>query len=171
MSKSVEKKSGWSIRRVFREIIVGLLILFVVSETVSYLRRPDLDSQRLPGIEVKLLNGSRFKAPKGKPLLIYFWGSWCPICKLESPNIQRISKKYDVLTIAVNSGESDKIQSYMNKYQLDFNVLNDQEGIWAKRFKVDVFPTIFIYDAKGELRFTEVGYTTTAGLLARMGML
>ncbi len=27
---------------------------------------------------------------------------------------------------------------------------------------------MYIYDAKGELRFTEVGYTTTAGLFARL---
>ena len=169
--KEAGKKSGWSIRKILKEIVIGLLILFVVSETISYFRRPDLDSQRLPVIEAKLLDGSHFEIPKGKPLLIYFWGSWCPICKLEAPNIQRISKKYEVLTIAVNSGDDNKIQSYMNKYQLDFNVLNDQDVVWAKRFKVEVFPTIFIYDAKGELRFTEVGYTTTAGLLARMGIL
>jgi thiol-disulfide isomerase/thioredoxin len=167
----MEKKPGWSVRKIAKEIIIGLLILFVASEVISYLRRPDLESQRLPAIKAKLLNGSRFEVPKGKPLLIYFWGSWCPVCKLEAPNIQRVSKKYDVLTIAVNSGGKDKIQSYMNKYQLDFNVLNDQDGVWAKQFKVDVFPTIFIYDSEGELRFTEVGYTTTAGLLARLAIL
>jgi len=167
----MEKKPGWSVRKIAKEIIIGLLILFVASEVISYLRRPDLESQRLPVIKAKLQNGSRFEVPKGKPLLIYFWGSWCPVCKLEAPNIQRVSKKYDVLTIAVNSGGKDKIQSYMNKYQLDFNVLNDQDGVWAKQFKVDVFPTIFIYDSEGELRFTEVGYTTTAGLLARLAIL
>jgi thioredoxin-related protein len=51
---------------------------------------------------------------------------------------------------------------------LDFNVLNDRGGVWSKKFKIEVFPTTFIYDAKGTLRFTEVGYMTTAGLLARL---
>jgi thioredoxin-related protein len=56
----------------------------------------------------------------------------------------------------------------MKKHQLHFKVLNDYDGSWAKRFNVTVFPTTFIYDSSGELRFSEVGYTTTAGLLARM---
>ena len=158
-------------KKIAKEIVIGVLILFVVSNIISYLRRPDLDSQHLPKIEAKLLDGSRFEISKAKPLLIYFWGSWCPICKHESPNIQYLSEKYEVLTIAVNSGDNDKLTSYLKEHQLHFKVLNDREGEWAKRFKVEVFPTIFIYDAEGELRFTEVGYTTTAGLLARLGML
>jgi thioredoxin-related protein len=56
----------------------------------------------------------------------------------------------------------------MNKYELNFRVLNDREGKWASKFKVEAYPTTFIYDAKGKLKFTEVGYTTTAGLLARL---
>ena len=56
----------------------------------------------------------------------------------------------------------------MQKNELSFNVFNDREGAWTTEFKIEVYPTTFIYDAKGELRFTEVGYTTTAGLLARL---
>ena len=56
----------------------------------------------------------------------------------------------------------------MQENELYFNVLNDKEGTWAAAFKIKAYPTTFIYDTKGELRFTEVGYTTTAGLLARL---
>jgi len=38
----------------------------------------------------------------------------------------------------------------------------------SRQFKVSAFPTDFIYDTKGKLYSTDVGYTTTAGLLARM---
>ena len=56
----------------------------------------------------------------------------------------------------------------MQEHALNFKVLNDADGAWAKKFKIEVYPTTFIYDAKGKLRFTEVGYTTTVGLLARL---
>ena len=56
----------------------------------------------------------------------------------------------------------------MQEKGLSFKVLNDKDGEWGRVFKIEVFPTTFIYDAKGELRFTEVGYTSTAGLLARL---
>ncbi len=160
----------WNPRKITKEIVVGLLILFVVSQVLNYLRKPELPSEKLPSIQGALLDGSHLELPKGKALIIHFWGTWCPICKVESPNIQSVSEKYEVLTIVVNSGSDENIKAYMRERQLNFKVLNDREGKWAKQFDVEVFPTTFIYDTKGERRFTEVGYTTTAGLLARMAI-
>lgn len=102
--------------------------------------------------------------------MIHFWATWCPTCKLEASNIEAVSKAYDVLTIAVNSGSDAKIKSYMKERDLTFRVINDVDGKWAKQFHVEAYPTTFVYDASGELKFTEVGYTSTAGLLARLKM-
>ncbi len=164
---------NWNIKKILKEIAITLFMIFVVSNVMSYLRKPALESNVLPQMEVKLLDGTAFsgKAIEGKPVIIHFWATWCPTCKLEAANIQSISEKFTVLTIAVQSGDDREIEAYMKDNGLRFNVLNDADGIWAKKFKVEAYPTTFIYDGKGELRFTEVGYTTTAGLLARLGLL
>jgi len=158
----------WKIRSTIKEITIALVLLFIVSQLISYIRAPDLGSNQLPQIKATLIDGTTFSTRKGKPLLIHFWAISCPACKLEAPNIETVSKEYDVLTIAVNSGSDEAVRTYMKEHGLDFNVLNDRDGVWSKKFKIEVFPTTFIYDAKGTLRFTEVGYTTTAGLLARL---
>lgn len=145
--------------------------VFILTNIISYVRKPELVQTRLPNIEAVLLDGSQFKVEEGKPLVIHFWATWCPTCKLEAPNIETVSKKYEVLTIAVNSGDDKKIKTYLKERGLTFKVLNDSDGKWARQFKVEAFPTTYIYDGQGELRFTEVGYTTTAGLLARLGFL
>ena len=164
---------NWKLKKIVKEIVIALLMIFVVSNVMSYLRKPTLESNALPQIEVKLLDGSAFssKAIEGKPIIIHFWATWCPTCKLEAGNIQSVSEKYTVLTIAVQSGDDRKIESYMKKNGLNFKVLNDVDGVWAKKFKVEAYPTTFIYDSKGELRFTEVGYTTTSGILARLKLI
>ena len=158
----------WKIRSTIKEITIILVLMFIMSNIISYIRAPDLGSSQLPKIEAKLVDGSTFSARKGKPLIIHFWAISCPACKLEAPNIETVSRRYDVLTIAVNSGSDEEVQTYMQENGLHFKVLNDREGAWATEFKIEVFPTTFIYDAKRKLRFTEVGYTTTAGLLARL---
>ena len=145
--------------------------VLILTNIISYMRKPELVQTRLPNIEAVLLDGSQFKVEEGKPLVIHFWATWCRTCKLEASNIERVSKKYEVLTIAVNSGDDKKIKTYLKERGLTFKVLNDSDGKWARQFKVEAFPTTFIYDGQGELRFTEVGYTTTAGLLARLGFL
>ena len=153
---------------ILKEIAIAALLMIILSNIISYLRSPELSSTHLPKIEVQLLDGSHFSVEKGKPLFLHFWALWCPTCKLEAANIEALSKKYNVLTIAVNSGNKAKIEAYMQAHQLTFKVLNDYDSSWAKRFKVEAFPTTFVYDAEGILRFTEVGYTSTAGLLARL---
>jgi thiol-disulfide isomerase/thioredoxin len=160
-------RKKWNIRPIAKEIIIALVLLFVLSNIISYIRKPELLSTQLPQIEVQLVDGSTFKVQKGKPLLLYFWADWCPACKLQSSNIEFVSQKYNVLTIAVNSGSNEEIKAYMQEHKLSFKVINDKDGVWAKEFNIEAYPTTFIYNAKGKLKFTDVGYTTTAGLLAR----
>ena len=160
-------RKKWNIRSTFKEIIIALVLLFVLSNIISYIRQPELGSNQLPKIEAQLLDGSQFSVAEGKSLMIHFWAVWCPTCKLEASNIEFVSQQYNVLTIAVNSGSDEKVKAYMQENGLTFNVINDVDGAWAKQFKVETYPTTFIYNAKGKLKFTDVGYTTTAGLLAR----
>jgi len=161
----------WNFKSIAKEAVIVTVMIFILSNIISYVRSPKLSSSKLAQIDVLLLDNSQYSPKAEKPLVLHFWATWCPTCKLEASNIETVSKNYEVLTVAVGSGDDAKVQSYINKYKYNFKVLNDSEGKWAKQFNVEAYPTTFIYDSKGELRFTEVGYTTTAGLLARLKLI
>jgi len=156
--------------RILREIAIFFFVLWIGSTAVSWWRAPRLDSRTLPKLSGKCIDGTPVDTAQlgGKPILIEFWGTWCPVCRRQAPNIARVARKYPVLTVAVNSGSDAKIRQYLKKEGISYPVLNDPYGQIAARFKVKVYPTVFIYDSRGRLKFTEVGYTTTAGMLARM---
>jgi len=154
-----------------KELFIGAVLIFIVSNIISYVRKPVLDSNTLATLNVTLIDGSQYSLKKGKLLLVHFWATWCPTCRLEASNIETVSGKYEVLTIAVNSGDNATIQTYMHDRDLHFRVVNDNKGTWARQFHVEAYPTTFIYDTKGNLRFTEVGYTSTVGLLGRLKMI
>ncbi len=158
--------------RIFREIALFAFVLWITSTAMSWWRAPRLESTTLPHITGTLIDGSYFDSEKskGKPLMIEFWGTWCPVCKQQAPNVSSVAKKYNVLTIAVNSRSDEDIQKWLEEHNVIYPVLNDPSGKWAARFKVPAYPTTFVYDSEGKLKFTEVGYTTTAGLLTRMKM-
>jgi len=159
-------------KKIAKEIAIGVLILFIVSNVISYLRKPALQDEVLPLNTFQTIDGKQFdfQSYRGKPLLIHFWATWCPVCKMETANIERVSKKYQVVTIAVQSGNDSEIKAFLKEKEASFAVINDREGELSKRFSVEVFPTTFIYNSKGKLVFSEVGYTTTAGLLTRMAV-
>lgn len=161
----------WNFKSIAKEVVIVGLIVFILSNIIGYIRKPELVSTQLSQIKVQLLDGSEYRVQEGKPLVLHFWALWCPACKFEAPNIETVSKQYEVLSIAVNSGSDTALNNYMKEKNLTFKVLNDHEGTWSSKFKVKAYPTTFIYDGKGELRFTEVGYTTTAGLLTRLKLI
>ncbi len=153
-----------------KELLFTSLLLIVVANALSLFRAPKLADNTLPQISTLLSNKELYSTldTQGKPLLIHFWATWCPTCKLEAANIQSISEHYNVLTIAVKSGSDKKINAYLKEHDLNFKVINDQEGILAEQFSVPAYPTTFIYDTDGKLSFSEVGYTSTFGLYLRM---
>jgi len=161
-----------NLKSIAKEIAIAGMLIFILSNIISYVRSPDMSSTQLPQMEIQLLDGSQYSVKEGKPLVVHFWATWCPTCKLEAANIETVSHDdYEVLTIAVNSGSDGVLNAYMKEKGFTFKVLNDKDGTWVKQFRVEAYPTTFIYDSKGKLKFTEVGYTTTVGLLARLKMI
>ncbi len=158
--------------KLIREIAIFVFVIWVASTAISYFRAPKLDSDTLPHIKGKLIDGTLFDSDKlqGEPLMIEFWGTWCPVCKQQAPNVATVAKNYNVLTIAVNSRDDDHITRWLRENKVSYPVLNDISGKWATRFKIPAYPTTFFFDSNGKLKFTEVGYTTTAGMIARLKM-
>ncbi|HHD78791.1 MAG TPA: redoxin domain-containing protein [Epsilonproteobacteria bacterium] len=160
----------WNAKKILKEMAIGAVAVFILSNIISYVRKPNLESNILPTQTFELIDGTTYTPQKGKPLLIHFWATWCHVCSLEAANVQNVSEKYEVLTVAVQSGSTENIKAKMKKEGVSFRVVEDPQGLLAGQFKVSAYPTDFIYNAKGKLQSTDVGYTTTAGLLARMKM-
>ena len=158
---------GW-----MKELLIGGAIIFAITLLVNWLRAPQPPDTEIPALEGVTLRGVPVNKVivRGAPLMIHFWGTWCPVCRQEADNIGRVARHYPVLTVAVNSGSAAEIESWMKRKGVDYPVLNDPSGNLARRFNVEIFPTTFIYDSGGKLKFVETGYSTTLGLLARMKM-
>lgn len=154
-------------KKYIKEIALFIIILTVAANVVSFYKSMDLNKQKLQNMSITLLDGTNYTHPDDKPLIVHFWATWCPTCKIEASNIQSISKDYEVLSVVVNSGENEEIEDYMDKNGFDFRVYSDANGFLAKEFNIAAYPTTFIYDKEKNLIFSEVGFTSTLGLYIR----
>ncbi len=124
-----------------------------------------------PALAGQTLAGTAYTLPAhpGKPVLVHFWATWCPICREDQGSIAAIARdRGDVVTVAMQSGNADEIARYARQQHIDFPVINDPDGALAQRWGVTAVPASFIIGPDGTVRFIEVGYTTGPGLRLRL---
>jgi len=123
-----------------------------------------------PALAGELLDGKpvSLAAFAGRPVLVHFWATWCPICRAEQGSIDALARDVPVITVAMQSGDRDAVVQHLRKEELSFPVLNDPAGEIAAQWGVRAVPASFIVDGAGQIRFLEIGYTTGVGLRLRL---
>ncbi len=161
-AKSIKRRMlGWGLEILLLLMVVYLLHLWQTRDTVAG-EAPSLSGQTLSGDQFNLQN------LRGQPAVVHFWATWCPVCQLENGTINDLNADYPLITVAMQSGSDTTIQAYLDENDLSFPVISDPDGYLAARWGVRGVPTTFILDGDGNIRFTEVGYTTGFGLRARI---
>jgi len=93
----------------------------------------------------------------GQVTIINFWATWCPPCVEEIPSLNRLTKKMSGLPvelISINYAEDKKtIIDFMKKVNVDFPVLLDKEGDFAKKWNVITYPSTFVIDKQGNIKY------------------
>lgn len=147
---------------------LGLLVLFVIV-LEAYLTH-DAVRGEAPPIEGSTLSGEAFTLDslQGKPAVVHFWATWCPVCELEQGMIDALSRDHPVISIAMQSGEAEEVIRYLNEQGVDYPVINDQQGSIARLYGVRGVPASFVLDSSGEVRFVTRGYTSGWGMRMRL---
>lgn len=110
-------------------LIVGFSAgVFVFGHKVPVANKLPTVSEPLPDALLKGLDGRDVKLSdfRGKPLIINFWTSWCPLCTDELRQLVFAQKEFSekILVIAINRGESsEQIQSVSQKLGIDSSLL------------------------------------------------
>ncbi|AXI08361.1 redoxin domain-containing protein [Oceanobacillus sp. 143] len=116
---------------------------------------PDFEIQSLDGERVKL------KDLRGKRVMLNFWATWCPPCRVEMPDMQKLHENEDIIVLAVNLTDSEMSQNdittFVNEFGLTFPVGLDKSGEISKLYKINPIPTTFMIDSDGIIRFKLFG--------------
>lgn len=114
-----------------------------------------------PDIVVPLADGSgaiRLADYRGRPVWLNFWGSWCPPCRAEFPDIQAAYSEFlapnGVALLAISLDEpADAAASYAARNHATFTILSDPDRRYTGRaYPIANFPTHILIDRDGIVR-------------------
>lgn len=98
---------------------------------------------------------------KGKNVYLNFFATWCPPCRAEMPDIEKMYQKYkdkDFVVLAVNLGEDrDTVKSFIKENGYSFRVLLDSEQSVGQQYATTAIPVSVFIDKNGNVVSKRVG--------------
>lgn len=119
---------------------------------------PDFTLKTLEGNTVRL---SDFRGKK--VVLINFWATWCPPCRLEMPTMQQIyteyrDKGFEILAVNIEVDARKEISDFVKELRLTFPILLDPDMKITRKFHIIGLPVSVLIDRQGVVRAKEIGY-------------
>ncbi|WP_172373668.1 peroxiredoxin family protein [Sporosarcina jiandibaonis] len=130
-----------------------------------------LDKNKLaPDFKLTTLTGETVSLSdyKGKTVILNFWASWCPPCRVEMPYMENYyeenkdSENVEILAVNMTKTERGggdkigKVQGFVDELELTFPILLDEAGDVMKLYQVMAYPTTYIINPDGIITDVEI---------------
>jgi peroxiredoxin len=121
-----------------------------------------------PPFSLEDLSGNKVSLSdfQGRPVLLNFWASWCPPCRSEMSELQRVyaaQGEDGLVVLGVNTLYQDDIndvKKFVTEQQLTFPILLDSEGAVAVAYRVSTLPTSVFVGRDGKIHLIQIGQMT-----------
>ena len=117
---------------------------------------PDFSAKDIDGQEVTL------SGLKGKVVLLDFWATWCPPCRVEVPHLIEIQrtfadKRFVLLSVSLDR-DLQAARKFVADKEMDWVHIIDWEAgrSIAEKYQVSYIPSTFIIDRQGKLAATQL---------------
>jgi thiol-disulfide isomerase/thioredoxin len=109
---------------------------------------------------------------RGKVVLVEFWGTWCPPCRLTVPALCRLYQFYkpaglEVIAVHTSTEKPEEVRKFADEFHVPYPIGIDtpqesEGGASAAAFGVQGYPTAFLVDHTGKVHPIERGRLTEA---------
>lgn len=111
-----------------------------------------------PDFALKTLDGKNLKLSdlRGKAVVLNFWATWCPPCKVELPWFVDLQKQYgpnglQIVGISEDEGGKEKVAAFVKEMGVNYTIAVDDDSVSQKYGDVEDLPTTFYIDRNGKI--------------------
>ncbi len=112
---------------------------------------------------------------RGKIVVLNLWASWCPPCRAEMPDLDRLYRSYakrGVVVVGVDQGESlDRARAFATSLGISYPVLVDDAQQYGRVYAALGLPTTIVIDRAGNVKQGYDGILTYAQMQAAVAPL
>ena len=131
----------------------------------------DLKPHPAPVWELKDIDGKSVASTNysGKVVLLTFWATWCPPCRLEVPGLISLQRKYasagfTVLGISLDETGAKVVKPFLQEYAINYPVAIGDDKITGAFGGVEAIPKTFVIDRQGTIVAGFLGLTSEVDL-------
>jgi len=145
-----------------KKIILSLMVM-ISAVFAAPTMAPDFSLTTTTGNKVSLDGYLK----SGKPTLVYFTASWCPVCAKNWPSINSVYKEYkdtvNFIAISIDPTDTNEVLNKLAaRHNLEFPMVSGQPKLMVD-FGVRGQATTIMVNKKGEITFMERGHMTLDG--------
>ena len=169
-----------------RKLVTNAMWAAVTLGIAAYALRPAIGNQfgsvkpaheRTSGLSLELstLQGDTWSLAnyRGKVVLVNFWATWCPPCRIETPDLVATHRKFagegfTVVGVTLDETPAEAVPPFIQRYSIPYPILLPSEEVGAE---ISTLPTSMLIDAQGRVARTYVGIVTESALQRDVGTL
>ncbi len=162
-------------QRWFNRIEIGLWVLaagaLLYHLTPAAPPQPMREGSTAPSFSVHTLRGEEvdLASLRGRVVLVNFWATWCPPCRLEIPGFQSVYEDYKdrgftVVGLSTDQGGESDVRAFIQQHGISYPIAMAPRAVMREYGGIDLLPQSFLIDRKGKVRKMVTGVFSEAVL-------
>jgi thiol-disulfide isomerase/thioredoxin len=128
---------------------------------------PDFTATTLDGRTVRLAE------LRGKVVVLDFWATWCPPCRAMIPHERELVQKYagkPLVFLGISADDdANGLHGFLRANGMTWPMVHDgPDGPLQQQYQVTYFPTLYVLDGQGVVRYRDVRDQALERAVARL---